>query len=111
MDNVISFQKVKFQELEEEHNNLLKTLQNYKTDTQSAAQTVGNRIALINSKIDELKEEISHLQYECDKDEINSSEKAKERVIEYERSRVMINKMFPLLLWTYSQMQQIDQQE
>lgn len=111
MNNIISFQKVKFQELEEEHNKFLKTLQNYKIDEESTAQTVGNRIVLINSKIDELKEEISHLQYECDKDEINSSEEAKMRVIEYERSRVMIDKMFPLLLWTYTQMQQIDQQE
>lgn len=105
MNNIIAQQENKFKELEESHEKLLDSLEK----NENVTPIVGERLLLINSKIDDLREEIEHLQYECDKGEIEKSDEAKERMKEYERGRVFMDKMFPLLFVLFDEMRRVDQ--
>lgn len=103
MNNIIAQQEVKFEQLEDSYQKLLDSLKN------GASPVLGERLLLINSKIDDLREEIEHLQYECDKDAVGDSVEAKERMKEYERGRVFMDKMFPLLFILFDEMRRVDQ--
>lgn len=103
MNNIIAQQETKFEELEDSYQKLLDSLKN------RSSPVLGERLLLINSKIDDLREEIEHLQYECDKDEVEDSVEAKERMKEYERGRVFMDKMFPLLFILFDEMRRVDQ--
>ena len=104
MNNIIAQQEVKFEELEESYQKLLNSL-----EQNGGSSVAGERLLLINSKIDDLKGEIEHLQYECDKGVVEESFEAKERMKEYEMGRVFIDKMFPLIFTIFDEMRQIDE--
>lgn len=104
MNDIIAQQDIKFKELEESHEKLLNSLAK-----NGGSFVIGERLLLINSKMDDLCEEIKHLQYECDKREIEKNDEAKERMKEYEKSRVFMDKMFPLLFTLFDEMRKVDQ--
>lgn len=98
MNNIISYQENKFKQLDESYKKLLNSLD------KCVSPSLGERLLLINSKIDDIQEEIENLQYECDKGDVKEDLKAKERIVEYERNKQFIDKMFPLLFVIYTEM-------
>lgn len=105
MNNIIAQQEIKFKELDDSYQKLLDSLEK----NENVTPIVGERLLLINSKIDDLREEIEHLQYECDKSEVEENCEVKERMKEYERGRVFMDKMFPLLFIIFDEMRRVDQ--
>lgn len=103
MNNIIAQQEIKFEELKDNYQTLLNNFKN------NSSSVFSERLLLINSKIDDLCEEIEHLQYECDNNKIKKSIKAKERIKDYERSKVFMDKMFPLLFIIFDEMCKVDQ--
>lgn len=106
MNNIITHQESKFEELAESYKKLMNSL----TELEGSS-VIGRRLLAINSKMEDLKEEIDHLQYECDRgvEAVEDNIECKERMIEYEKSRIFMDKMFPFLYVLFEEMRRVDQ--